>query len=56
MTPDADVVAALAVLADVKARCHSEDMRTPAIFAALDWLERRATVRAGRESLCALVS
>jgi hypothetical protein len=41
--PD-DVTAALAVLAEVKARCHREDMRTPGVFVALDRLERGATV------------
>jgi hypothetical protein len=44
MNLDLDVTAALAVLADVKARCHREDMRTPAVLAALDLLEARAGI------------
>src|SRR5262245_30070959 len=39
------VRAALAVLAEVKARCHDEDTRTTAVLAALDLLEPRATVK-----------
>jgi hypothetical protein len=38
------VAAALAVLAHVKARCRTQDMRTPAVFAALDLLEARARI------------
>ena len=44
MSGDA-VAAALAVLADFQARCHREDMRTAAVFAVLDLLEERATLR-----------
>ena len=35
---------ALAVLADVKARCRTQDMRTPAVLAALELLEARARI------------
>ena len=38
-----EVTAALAVLGEVKARCHREDKRTPAVFAALVLLEARAS-------------
>jgi hypothetical protein len=38
-----DVTTALAVLQDAPDRCRDEDMRTPDVFAALDFLEARAT-------------
>jgi len=41
-TRDKELLAALTVLAEVKARCHREDMRTPAVFAALDLLKTHA--------------
>jgi hypothetical protein len=34
---------ALAVLTDARDRCRKEDMRTAEVFAALDFLEARAT-------------
>jgi hypothetical protein len=38
-----DVETALDVLTDALNRCRREDMRTPKVFAALDFLEPRAS-------------
>ena len=38
-----DTDSALAVLDDALHRCRKEDVRTPDVFAALDFLEARAT-------------
>jgi hypothetical protein len=35
----------LAVLTDALKRCRREDMRTPEVFAALDYLESRAETK-----------
>jgi hypothetical protein len=40
-----DVTTALALLQDALDRCRDEDMRTPEVFAALDFLEARASVK-----------
>jgi hypothetical protein len=40
-----DTTTALAVLTDVLERCRSEDMRTPDVLAALDFLAARATIK-----------
>lgn len=40
-----DNTTALAVLEDALERCRREDMRTPEVFAALDFLKARATVQ-----------
>lgn len=37
-----DKISALAVLEDALERCRKEDMRTPDVFAALDFLEAHA--------------
>jgi len=36
---------ALAILQDALDRCQTEDMRTPEVFAALDFLAARATAK-----------
>ncbi len=38
-----DTITALAVLQNALDRCRDEDMRTAEVFAALDFLEARAT-------------
>jgi len=40
-----DVTTALAVLQDALDRCDRKDMRTPKVFAALDFLAAQATVK-----------
>jgi hypothetical protein len=40
-----DTTTALAILTDALDRCRDEDMRTPDVFAALDFLATRATVQ-----------
>jgi hypothetical protein len=40
-----DTTTALAVLTDALDRCRDEDMRTSDVFAALDFLAARATVK-----------
>jgi hypothetical protein len=42
MPRELDVETALAVLEDALSRCRREDMRTPEVFAALDFLGSRA--------------
>jgi hypothetical protein len=40
-----DTTTALAVLTEAFDRCRNEDIRTPEVFAALDFLAARATVK-----------
>jgi hypothetical protein len=40
-----DVTTAIAVLTDALQRCRTEDMRTANVFAALDFLAARASVK-----------
>ena len=42
---DMDTTRALSVLTNALDRCREEDMRTPEVFAALDLLAARATVK-----------
>jgi hypothetical protein len=43
MARELDVETAIAVLEDALNRCRREDMRTPEVFAALDFLSSRAS-------------
>jgi hypothetical protein len=40
-----DTVSAIAVLTDALQRCRTEDMRTSNVFAALDFLAARASIK-----------
>ena len=43
--PDMDTTKALSLLSNALDRCQMEDIRTPEVFAALDLLATRATVK-----------